>query len=208
MNKVILTEHFANANGHINQKQLFNYLHGNLKTNKAKSELKPCAQSPALCLASNDWDTTLSAVNAALTKMKNEFSSLYYFTTIQMSGGLRVSETLNIKVYDITPTGLIKIKTLKGGKSKIINVSEVRDFLLHCKQSAYLPWQDWNRFYVYREFKKFGLPEIQTGARRHAVTHLFRHLQTAELRSINANEKETAEFLGHKSLRSQESYGR
>ena len=208
MNKVLLTEHFATPSGHIQQKKLFNFLYGSSVSTRSKSGSSSDAQTPVMCNAGTDWEATHRAVRLALNKMFKEFKPLYYFTTIQMAGGLRVSEVLNISIYDITQTGLIKIKTLKGGSSKVISVSEAREFLFQCKKDTFLPWQNWNRFFVYREYKRFGVPSVRTGADRHAVTHLFRHLQTAELRLIGADERATAKFLGHKSLKSQKNYGK
>ena len=203
-----LNYNFIRPDGVINQKKLFEFLYGKPKVTRDKSGLTPNAQDTGMYRHGNRWESIVVAVNGVMERLFKYNQSLYYFALIQMSGGLRVSEVLNISVYDITPTGLIKIKTSKHGNNKIINASEARGFLLNCLKTKYIPWQDWDRFFIYREYKKIGFPSVQVGENRHAVTHLFRHLQTAELRTINANEKEVASYLGHKNLKSQENYGR
>ena len=203
-----ITQNFINQNGVINQKKLFSFLYGEPAKLRSKSGLTPNAQMPLMYAQGNDWELVREAVSTAMDNAFQSHRNFYYFALIQMSGGLRVSEVLRIRIYDVTATGLIKIKVLKGGNNKVINVHEAKDFLRQCVKNAYLPWQDWNRFFIYREYKRLGFPSIPTGQNKHAVTHLFRHLQTAELKSINTNEKDVAGFLGHKSLSSQKNYGR
>ena len=203
-----IIENFVNKNGVINQKKLFTYLYGKPVNVRSKSGLSPSAQNPVMYDAGNDWEAVQEAVSIAMKHAFRTHRAFYYFALIQMSGGLRVSEVLHIHIYDVTATGLIKVKVLKGGNDKVINVHEAKDFLKQCVKNAYLPWQNWNRFYVYREYKRLGFPSIPTGQNKHAVTHLFRHLQAAELKKIKVDEKTLAGYLGHKSLKSQQSYGR
>lgn len=203
-----LTENFANENGLINQKQLFEHLYGKTKKVGVRSDLKPSAQMTLLYAGGNDWEVIHKAVETAMDKMFKHDLRLFYFTEIMLLGACRVSEVLAIRPYDITLTGLVKINSLKHGSHRLISTGRAKEFILKCRKNGIYPFDYFNRFYIYREFKRYGVPTIVTGANRHAVTHIFRHLQTAEIRAIDNDKELIKSHLGHKSISSQKNYGR
>lgn len=208
MNKEPLTEEFAFPSGIISQKKIFEHLYGKEKNVRSKSDLKPSAQNSVMYARRNNWEQIYQSVKTAQSKMFKEFRKLYYFTEVMISGACRVSEVLDIRPYDITFTGLVNIHSLKHGKDRTISPGNAKDYLLYCRNNQLYPFQGFNRFYVYREFKRFGMPAIPTGAGKNAVTHIFRHLQVAAIKE-NGNDRELiANYLGHRSLKSQKNYGR
>lgn len=204
----LLTDDFLLRKDIISQKKIFQHLYGNDKKSRVKPGLTPDAQNTIQYSHRNDWVKIQNQVEAVQQRLFNSHRKLYYLIEIMMSGGLRVTEALSIRPYDITMTGLVKIRSLKKGNEKIISPGNAKEYLLTCKRKSIYPFDGFDRFYIYREFKKIGMPTIPTGFGKNAVTHIFRHLQVASLKEISEDKTVIKRYLGHKSIKSQENYGK
>ncbi|MEY2830897.1 MAG: Phage integrase family, partial [Cyanobacteriota bacterium] len=145
-------------------------------------------------------------IEAALWKLNRRSPALQMLAQFLLATGTRISEALSISLDDLTPLGAIKIKTLKHGKPRIINAGICTAYLLDCKKKKYLVWNDWNRFFVYHEFKKAGF-YIQTHkSKRVSVTHAGRHIVAQTMQRAGMSQEDTMLFLGHKTTKANEHY--
>ena len=118
--------------GVINQKALFQNLYNSEVVRRAKSDKKLSAQ------------TDTQYANYKVKGRKNEqpilsylhlrHSDLYLYRIVLLldNYGMRISEVLKIRSIDITPKGLIILKSSKNSNDRIINLPEIREYLLKC----------------------------------------------------------------------------
>lgn len=125
---------------------------------------------------------------------------------LQLLFGLRISEVLNITNYDLLSLGRIKIRTQKRGQDRIINYSDTYKYLDFCRKTSSHPFRDYNRFFVYREYKKHGIGLFHSKTGRYSITHSFRHIAAQTLNKEVKDKKLISNYIGHKSLKSLESY--
>jgi len=149
---------------------------------------------------------TVNEMYSQLTLKKDQLGIYYYFGIIQLSGGLRVSEVLNIKAHDLIPYQTIFIKGLKGSQSKRVYVPECEYFIRKCLRSNLEPFKGISRFMVYRLYKRLGFVILKGNGTRNAVTHSIRKQAIKELHASTRNIKDTASAIGHKSSKSTEYY--
>ena len=194
------------ATSRFSDKDIFDILNSESEKIPTKSVSKPSAQSSNQCDVVSDVDALLSIVRGSLLATKSNNIPLHHFINIQFLNGLRVSELLAVRSYDINRLGQIVIKGLKGSNSRICNTGNSADFLLQCKMNNCDPFPYFSRFFVYREFKKLGLSYRFAGNEKSSVTHLMRHLvvklQQEDIDSLELSQS----FLGHKSLKSTTHY--
>jgi integrase len=125
-----------------------------------------------------------------------------------IEGSLRISEALAIEPKDISPTGKILIKSLKKGNERLISSGDAKEFLLICKTSNIKPFEGWNRFFVYREFKKLGIYFQSETSSKPSITHAIRHITTASNRTVTNSNEVLAQELGHKNKTTNQRYGK
>ena len=114
-----------------------------------------------------------------------------------MCHGLRISEVLRIKTYDIKSSGHIVIKGLKGSNDRLILPAMNLSFWMS-SGSGMLPIQDtFSRFYFYRLFKRIGLYEKFEGHVNNSVTHSFRQKLLRGLKKDGVNSSLLSDFIGH-----------
>ena len=123
------------------------------------------------------------------------------------SYGLRISEVLHIQYTAISNNGTIIIKSLKGSNDRIINLPELKEYLLHCKQYGNNPFDLYNRWYCYREFKKLGIYYISGKSSKNSITHAFRHMIVADLKEQGLDNVAIAKYMGHKNHKNIDYYG-
>lgn len=120
--------------------------------------------------------------------------------------GLRITEVLRIESRDISPSGHIHIKGLKGSNSRVVLASTLRTFWTHSPDYMFPIGNTWSRFYFYRWFKKMGVYKIFGDNKKKSVTHLFRHALALHLKDEFDNTQLTQLYLGHKNIKSTEHY--
>lgn len=166
----------------------------------------PIAQTTKLCNSSSRLEPEkLTRLGVDMYLQLRDFR-LYAIYLIQSEYALRISEVLSISHRNITSKGHILIKACKGSADRFIFISDIKFWLLQCKESLINPFDGMNRFYVYREFKKLGInSDIEYGTKK-AITHGFRYKKVTELHEISDDLELSKQFLGHKSINSTKHY--
>lgn len=177
-------------------------LHFNTAMTRVTTVANPIAPITKLCDNRNIETPDISRISCSINALKKISNKLYYLAIILLAGGLRISEALNIKHSDISPLGFVKISGLKGSNEKIIQAGIATEFFIKCKSIPINPFQEYNRFFVYREFKKIGLSLHINKNTKASVTHIFRHLAAQESKKIGANQETIKRQLGHKQIKS------
>lgn len=171
-----------------------------------KSVKKPSAHNAILC----ELQETFTPVVQKALFLSSELSpwplSLRVLIDLQLHFGLRVSEVLKINYPDLMPLGRIRIKASKRGVSRIINYTDRYGYLEFCRKTGTSPFADYNRFFIYREYRKNGIMLFHEKDKKYSVTHAFRHLLVTMLRKDIADKSLISDVLGHKSKKSIESY--
>jgi site-specific recombinase XerD len=121
--------------------------------------------------------------------------------------GLRISEVINIKASQISPTGHIFVQALKGGKTRIILSLKYQSFW-NAARLGLLPLSKiYSRNYYYRLFKKHGYNQKFGDNNNFSVTHYFRHRLVQDLRKHGFSDRAIGAFLAHSSGKSIDHYG-
>ena len=141
-------------------------------------------------------------------RMINDISniSLRAFISLQLNNGLRVSDVLNISYSDITPRGQILVRQGKGSNSKVVSDFQYIDFYLDCKKRQVNPFSDYNRFFIYRLYKKYDIYQKNKGQKNASITHAPRKILAQSLQNDGFTLDEIKVALGHNSKRSTEYY--
>lgn len=165
-----------------------------------KSVLKPSAQTTKLYPKPSNSNQLLLSANAYISKNISNNPILCSILELQVIYGLRISEVLNIRVYDINALSHIVIRGSKGSNNRIIVPLLSKSFFVNCKMNNLDPFLHVSRFYVYREYKKLGFSFVFNGQVNASVTHLFRSLLAVELSNNNTNLEDIKDFYGHKNI--------
>jgi integrase len=169
---------------------------------------KPSAQIKTLCDDGQEQDATTKRLLELVTKMKPYSNQLYYIAVLMIEGSLRVSEALAIEPRHITASGKVLVKSLKKGEERLISAGDAKEFLLKCRNVNRIPFEGCSRFWVYREFKKFGIQFQSSTSSKASVTHAIRHIITASNRTVTNSNQVLAKELGHRNLTTNQRYGK
>lgn len=129
------------------------------------------------------------------------------------SGGLRISELLNLKIADIDSGRMtIRIKQAKGKKDREVMLSEkllelLRTYFKEFKPKFYLfEGQDGN-IYSARSVQQILKQNLRkAGIRKHASVHTLRHSFATHLLESGTDIRYIQEMLGHNNLKTTEIY--
>jgi integrase len=168
----------------------------------------PIAQNDTLCEPSNQVAALARAVIDQVEHIKQFDLNTHIFAKTMLVGGLRVSEMLAITPRDIDELGRVKIKSLKGGSPRLVDTGMNADQFKVWRISGYLPWRTWTRFFVYRQFKKYGIQIDIEGNGKKSVTHALRHVSAQVSATIDPDLEATKAHLGHKSISNTEIYAK
>lgn len=174
--------------------------------NKAVSN--PIAQNDTLCEPSNQVAALARAVIDQVEHIKQFDLNTHIFAKTMLLGGLRVSEMLAVSPRDIDELGRIRIKSLKGGVPRIVDTGINADQFKVWRNSGYIPWRMWTRFFVYRQFKKYGIQIDIEGNGKKSVTHALRHVSAQVSATVDPDLQATKSHLGHKSISNTEIYAK
>jgi site-specific recombinase XerD len=171
-----------------------------------KSASIPTAQNINQCALPGHEAITSSELKACYDSIPSQCSGLNAVIELLYLNGCRISEILNIAPNQITGQGQVLIKGKKNSADRIIVAVKCRDYLLRCRAGKVYPFQNFSRFFVYREFKKMGIDYKFEGKCRNSVTHAFRHNLVRDLQSEGIEREVYSHHIGHKSLNSTKSY--
>lgn len=152
---------------------------------------------------------TETAVNVCLNLINKSF----YFqglagavATILFQYGLRISEILNVRWCDVSATGLIYIKGLKGSDSMYIQAHSHLYEWQSFRNSGRKVKDYYSRFYFYRHFKHIGISFQFGGNKRQSVTHAPRHFRILAMQDLNPDTDAIKSTIGHKHSKSTTHY--
>lgn len=190
----------------INENSLFRTIYESVDRPRDKSVISPSAQTIKLCDSGTGQDTILTALSTIREQLMVKNQELWYIIDLMVSGALRVSEVLSITCNNITQTGHVLVKAGKGSNDRVVFSAEAKEFLLRCKGRGRQPFLDWNRFRVYRDFKKYNISMHIAGKTNNSVTHSLRQLVSRQLQLEGIPDTMRSKVLGHKSVSSLDHY--
>lgn len=199
---------FVTSNGRIVESKLFQFLYPSVKPVRDRSVIKPLAPNANLCSQGSSLNDDLKTLYTLLNKIKIEEPVIYYICEIMLAGSCRISEVLDIRYNDFKSTNQLLIRGKKGSSNRIISVSESRQYLRTCKEVQKDPFNDYNRFYVYRRLKYYGIGGQFEGKNKMAITHYFRQLSLRILENEEVTKEDRMRQSGHKSKNSLTYYER
>lgn len=168
--------------------------------------LEPSAQTNILCCLATDPKLLSNLAEEKLNQLAMVSAPLAYIFQLQYMHGLRISEVLQIQSKDIDKLGRIRIKALKGSESRLIVSDYCKSYMLHYKSINQPPFRDYDRFFVYRVYKKIGWSFNFGTNKKASVTHAGRHLSALESKSEFNDSQLTQRHLGHKNIKNTHVY--
>lgn len=175
---------------------------------RSKSVLYCTAKFNEKCLTHIN-DTPEVQVTSGLPKEICLLSGLVnIFAVFQFRACLRVTEAKQVKVRDILTNGSVRVQILKGGQEIVVDIPELYEFFIHCKTSNLNPFDRLTYKSIYLAYKKVGIG-FKVGKNKNcSVTHAFRHLKADCIRNNGLSDKLVSNALHHRSLNSQQYYGK
>ncbi len=170
--------------------------------------LNPTAQTNKLCAVNKVQDSFGSSILSKIERLRHRDLVLFCIATLQLSGGLRISEVLNIMPSDITSIGHVVVKGSKGSSDRIIHAGNATTYLLRCRLNSTIPFYGYNRFFVYREYKKLGIEYQSANSKKKSVTHAFRQVMVESNRTEKVDSELISKQLGHKNEKNIKYYGK
>lgn len=128
------------------------------------------------------------------------------FIYLQSISGTRVSELLNISYLDIISPTILRIKGLKHSSDRLLHIDRYCDYFGFCKLNQIQPFALLDRFYIYREYKKFGFVVSFLDSNKKAVTHSFRYRYIKKLKDNDVEIALIQKEIGHKTQKTTERY--
>lgn len=190
---------FVKQANRIDEKALLNWLYPARKTRQVKSVSTPNAPTRKLCEIDNNLVSILKDILAKREWLLTKNRLLWYIIEIQLISGCRISEVLAINPQDISLSGHVVIRGKKGSTNKTIYVSDSRAYLAQCKELRIRPFKDFDRFFVYRQYKKLGIYFTFEDKSKSSVTHFFRQCNARLLEASEIDLNSIQGFLSHKS---------
>jgi Phage integrase family len=173
---------------------------------RSKSESTPNAQIVTQCSAGYRSGTIENESSSQYERIKRENTRLFYLIEFMNASACRITEALSIKPTNCTSSGHVLINCLKGGKQRIVSSGMATEFIKSCASRKISPWSDWNRFFVYREMKKFGIGIKLNGRVRKSITHSIRHNVAKSIKRSGMSIEVSKQALGHQSINSTAHY--
>ena len=197
----------VNSLGYIRQDKLFNLLYAGNNKVCIKPVASPVAQANKQCEARKGQEQVVIALLSNIERLRLYDRKLYYVAHLQLIGSLRISEVLELSPNQITLTGHIHVKGSKGSNDSIIFSGDAKEYLLKCKRNNVYPFADYNRFYCYRQYKKFGIKYDSNTSSKSSITHAIRHINVVSQRIENIDNVNISDHLRHKNKSNQKYYG-
>lgn len=166
----------------------------------------PTAQTTKLCVPSTKVNTSENRLQYQEILLKNQYPTLYIVYLLQKKYSLRITEVLSIKHQNITKKGNALVLGCKGSCNKFIDLDEAKDYFIDCKKRSFNPFLLYDRYFVYRVYKKLGINSEYAYGSKVAVTHGFRYAKAQEIKEIDETLDTAQLVLGHKSQNSTKHY--
>lgn len=125
---------------------------------------------------------------------------------LQLLYGLRISEILGIRGSDIDKMGRIVVKGKKGSNTRLIIDNQGVKWWIAQRGLGTNKVFGFDRFYVYRIYKKCGIVHEMEGKKHKAVTHYCRHLYVKAMQQSTNDIEITKQLTGHKAVANTKKY--
>jgi integrase len=166
---------------------------------------KPFAPTTIMCDKPEQDAALHQDVLQAITRLKDIDKRVWAIAVIQKVSGARISEVLTLDYRNIMENGNIALRGAKRSNDRIVSSGEAWNYLKWCKDLKINPFEELNRFYVYRLYKSVGII-LNTGkSEKFAITHAFRHIYVQQAEKIVSTEN-IQKQIGHKSINSTKHY--
>lgn len=178
------------------------------KTDKAgdRAVLSRSAQTSVLCAPGSGRELAYQAAVTRFLIDSTQPVALRALVELMSISGCRISQALSISRFNISKNGRVTVKGAKGGVDVIASPAMYKSFFIDFKNGLNCGFVDYDRFFVYRVFKRCGLWLAGFASEKKAVTHSFRHALVNDISSTTVSSEGIANILGHKSLKSQAYY--
>jgi len=173
-----------------------------------KTEQKPVAQTNTVCalrahqVGSYEWSVQTFD---RLKLVSNELANIFVF---QYEAGCRISEVLQIEYSDILRDGSVKIKAKKGSNDRIVNCSRIASYLIKCRNIRSNPFSSFNRFFIHRMYKQYGIIFKSENSTKMSTTHALRQLKAESIRQNTDSAELVSQSLGQKNSKNSRYYGK
>lgn len=167
-----------------------------------KSGTNPAAQTATQCEPGSRPDRYLQAIATAIPQIEKESKRLAQLVHFMMATGCRINEALRLSWKDCTLTGHVNITGSKGSNNRLASSGLASEYISNCCRIRVDPFKDFNRFQVYRLFKKYGISYRFSGSTKNSVTHIFRHALAKSIEKAGMKRGVSKLALGHKSEKS------
>lgn len=181
-------------------------LYGDTTKQRFKSGSSPAAHIPDLLQSRDRYAGTVKAARAVITGETDAPEVLKAIAELQLLGGLRISEVLGIKGINISLSGAVYVEGKKGSHSRIVQVIYNRDFFSKFAGSFCFVFSCYSRYWVYRQYKRYGITHAHLNGIYNSVTHALRHAYIAGAQQAGACNDDIQRSIGHKSKKSTSHY--
>jgi integrase len=166
----------------------------------------PSAPIGTRCEQETENESEIKMALQAIENMKSEYRKEADLALFLLETGCRVSEALNIRHTDIDSLGRVRIQGKKGSKNRIVYSPSNVSMFLRAKNYGFQIWEQFNRFHIYRVFKKYGIGAFFGKNKKMSITHYFRHLNAIIAGEIAKEKSEISQILGHCELKNTNFY--
>lgn len=171
-----------------------------------ESVSKPCAQFAELCQHNTNLDAELSNILDIIVSGSDSRILERILCDLMLSGGLRVSEVLDLADLKVNVLGQVFIFGRKGSDSKLVTPIYFKNYWLKKIPVCSNPFKHISRFSFYKWLKSQGVGIHHGNKINNSVTHAMRHLHVYLMELMELEPKQMSEIIGHKSNRSLKYY--
>lgn len=183
----------------MNETRLFGVLNGGSRKPRTNSVPTTTAQTTTLLQLPGQPYTQFTDLVPDPERMMRYSHELYHLVQFMLVSGCRVSEVLRVRPCDIMTSGHVVIKASKGSLDRLVHTGISMPWFVDCKKKGRDPFIDWDRFRVYREFKKWGISVKLAGHQNASVTHSLRQITSRQFQAQGVDDDLRSRHLGHKS---------
>lgn len=179
---------------------------GSILSKSNKSVQNPPAHNAILCALRDDLNPIVKKALCLSSEHSHWPLPMRVIIDMQVRHGLRISKVLRITKLDLISIDKIRIKASKRGTDRLISYRDTFGYLDFCKKTSSMPFKDYDRFFLYRAYRKEGIALFHDKDKKYSVTHAFRHLLVNQLVSEIEDNSLISDSIGHKSKKSLDNY--
>ena len=126
--------------------------------------------------------------------------------SILLRSGCRVSELLAVRFRDVLFDSTLIIRASKNSCDRVILIDSKYLPFLDCANSEVLIFADYDRYFVYRIFKAYGIQLKKKGRVNYSVVHSLRACYVTKLYAAGVSKIDIAASVGLKSAKNVDYY--